>query len=127
MKEETVTVHVPMRLSVRGGRKTIISEISPLPPESRIENALLKAIARAHRWRQQIESAEYASITELAKVYKVNQSYACRLLRLTLLAPAIVNGILNKREISNLTLKQLTKPFPILWAQQMEALKLPWM
>ena len=127
MKEETVTVHVPMRLSVRGGRKTIISEINPLPPESRIENALLKAIARAHRWRQQIESGEYASITELAKGYKVNQSYACRLLRLTLLAPAIVNGILNKREISNLTLKQLTKPFPILWAQQMEALKLPWM
>lgn len=127
MKEETVTVHVAMRLSVRGGRKTIISEINPLPLESRTENALLRAIARAHRWRQQIEGGEYASITELAKVHKVNQSYACRLLRLTLLAPAIVNCILNRRGSFNLTLKQLTKPFPILWAQQTEALKLPWM
>lgn len=114
-----------MTFTVRGGRKAVISQFTTAPPLPGVDDALLKALARAHRWRQQIESGEYASITDLAKAHKVNQSYACRLLRLTLLAPAIVNGILNGRDSSNLTLRQLTKPFPVLWGQQMEILKFP--
>jgi hypothetical protein len=125
MKETTVTIHVPMRLSVRGGRKTIISEIGPPLSQPRVDNALLKALARAHRWRRQIENGEYASITELAKVNRVNESYACRLLRLTLLAPALVTEILNGRR-SNLTLTRLTKPFPIVWDQQLLEVPKSW-
>jgi hypothetical protein len=118
MKETTVTIHVPMRLRVRGGRKTIISEISPPIPQPRVDNALLNALARAHRWRRQIENGEYASITELAQAKKVNQSYACRLLRLTLLAPDVITKILDRRPASHLLLKDLTRPFPIEWNAQ---------
>ncbi len=121
--DTTVTIH-PMRLGVRGGRKTIISEISLPAPQARIDNALLKALARAHRRSRQIEDGEYATITDLAKANKVNPSYACRLLRLTLLAPTIVTGILNGRHNNELTLKQLTKPFPFQWDKQPDALKL---
>ena len=119
----TITVHVPMKFTVRGGRKTVITDITRAPPQPRIENALLKALARAHRWRRMIESGQYASITELAKAEGVNESYACRLLRLTLLAPAIVTTILNGRQDADLMLKQLLKPLPALWGDQMKVLK----
>lgn len=120
----TITVRVPMRFSLRGGRKAVISEFSPPPPRPRIEFALLKALARAHRWRRQIENGDYASITELARTERVNESYACRLLRLSLLAPSIVADILNGRQNSKLTLKELTKPFPLRWDQQFSAFQL---
>ena len=66
----------------------------------------------------------YASITELAKAEGVNQSYACRLFLLTLLAPAVVIEILNGRQNSDLKLKQLTRPFPVRWDEQRAVLKL---
>ena len=117
----TITIHVPMRFSLRGGRKTVISELSAPTPQPRTDNALLKALARAHRWRRQIENGDYASITELARTERVNESYACRLLRLSLLAPSIVADILNGRRNSKLTLKDLAKPFSPRWDQQYSA------
>lgn len=123
-KEDTVTVHVPMTFTIRGGRKTILSDVAPAPPQPRIDNALLKALARAHRWRRMIEGGEYASITELAKADGVNQSYACRILRLSLLAPSIVTAILDGRHDSDVMLKQLMKPLPVRWDEQIAALKI---
>ena len=119
---QTLTVHVPMKFTIRGGRKTVITEVTSPARLPRTENALLKALARAHRWRRQIESGEYASITELAKAERVNDSYACRLLRLTLLAPSIVTDILDGRENFGFTLKELTRPLPTQWDDQIVAL-----
>ena len=62
--------------------------------------------------------------TELAKADGVNQSYACRLLRLSLLAPSIVTTILDGRNVSDMMLKKLMKPLPVRWDEQMKALKL---
>jgi len=122
--QTTITVHVPMTFTVRGGRKTILSDAVPAPPQPRIDNALLKALARAHRWRRMIESNEHASITELAKVDGVNQSYACRILRLSLLAPSIVTAILDGQHDSDVMLKQLMKPLPVRWDEQNAMLKI---
>jgi hypothetical protein len=122
--QTTVTVHVPMTFTVRGGRKTILSDAAPAPPRPRIDNALLKALARAHRWRRMIERGDYASITELAKAEGVNESYACRVLRLSLLAPSIVTAILDGRHSSSVMLKDLMKPLPVRWDEQIAALKI---
>jgi hypothetical protein len=120
---QIVTVHVPMKFTLRGGRKTIISEIGPpSPPPPKTEDALLKALAKAFRWRSQIENGEYASITELAKARGVNDSYACRLLRLTLLSPEIVTAILDRRQHPDLTFKALARPLPIEWDRQRSAI-----
>jgi hypothetical protein len=113
----------------RGGkhlasRKTILSDAVPAPPQPRIDNALLKALARAHRWRRMIESGEYASITELAKAEGVNQSYACRVLRLSLLAPSIVTAILDGGHHSDVMLKDLMKLLPVRWDEQIAALQI---
>ena len=114
---ETITVHVPLKFAIRGGRKTVIGSIPQSAPLTRFDDSIVKAIARAHRWRALIEDGTFASITELAKEKKVNQSYACRLLRLTLLAPSIVEAILDRRG-THLTLERLMKPFPAGWDNQ---------
>jgi hypothetical protein len=118
----TITVHVPMKFAIRGGRKTVIFDaVVPAAPK-RTDNALLKALARAYRWRTQIESGDYASVTELAKAQKINQSYACRLLRLTLLAPDLVTDVIDGRQSACLTLKRIARPLPGLWSDQRAAL-----
>lgn len=119
----TVTVHVPMTFAIRGGRKTIVSGDLPATRQAKFDSALLKALAKAHRWRQLLESGEYASISELAQSQGVNRSYACRVLRLTLLAPSIVTDILNGRHSPDLMLKRLARPFPTEWNEQLDALK----
>lgn len=85
---------------------------------------MVKAIARAHRWRRLLESGEYASITELVAAEKINQSYVCRILRLTLLAPEIVEAILDGREKSGMDLAMLMEPFPVDWREQCYAFRL---
>jgi hypothetical protein len=79
---------------------------------------LIKAIARAHRWKQMMESGIYASVTELAAAEKINQSYLCRVLRLTLLAPAIVEAVLGVSQGTGPQLPDLMKPFPLDWNVQ---------
>ena len=120
--QNTITVHVPMMFADRGGRKTVISQFTTAPPQPRIDDALLKAVARAHSWRRKIEGGEYATITEMAKSEGVNQSYACRILRLSLLAPSIVTSILDGDR--TLMLRQVMKPLPIRWDEQILTIEL---
>jgi hypothetical protein len=121
---QSVRIHIPLKFSVRGSRKVAILADGAVPVQPKGQNALVSALARAHRWRSQIENGDYATITELAKENKVNQSYACRLLRLSLLAPSLVADILNGRQNSKLTLKELTKPFPPRWDRQFSVFSL---
>jgi hypothetical protein len=75
------------------------------------------ALTRAFRWRQLLENAEYASIKEIANAERVNDSYLSRVLRLTLLAPDIVDALLTDRaELPGLG--QLLAPFPAVWSEQ---------
>jgi hypothetical protein len=120
----TATVSIPVTFRQRGGRKQILTPPGAIPwsPSPRVDTALLKAIVRAHRWRQMLESGEYASSAELAKAEKVNASYLSRILRLTLIAPTIIEAILTGQQLSTLQLDDLLKPVPAAWAQQYSAL-----
>jgi hypothetical protein len=115
-----ITVHIPITFRQRAGRKQIISPSgsSPWSPVPRVDTALLKAIVRAHRWREMLESGEYGSAAELAKAEKVNASYLSRILRLTLLAPEIVEAIIAGQQPSTLQVDDLLKPLPAQWPQQ---------
>ena len=79
---------------------------------------MLKAVVRAHRWREMLENGEYASAADLAKAEKVNDSYLSRILRLTLLAPDIIEAIATGRRPSKLQLDELLKPLLAVWARQ---------
>jgi hypothetical protein len=74
---------------------------------------MVKAIARAFRWREMLENGTHATIAEIAAVEKINESYVGRILRLTLLAPDIVEAILDGCQPVDMSLALLTKPFPV--------------
>lgn len=114
---DTVTLHVPFRVVKRGGRKEM-----QLPhgvrPDRRIDNTLVKALARAFRWKRLLESGEYATVSELAEREGIAPSYMTRVLRLTLLAPDIVEAILDGKQGLEVTLAQGLEPFPLAWQLQ---------
>jgi hypothetical protein len=68
--------------------------------------------------QRMLESGEYGSIAELADAERISRSYVCRVLRLTLLAPEIVERILDGRQAPQLA--QLMQPFPVEWERQRE-------
>ena len=88
-----------------------------------VDSTLVKALARAFRWRRLLEDGIYATLEELAAAEKINPSYVSRVLRLTLLAPDIVEAILDGRQPVTLTLARLFKPFPIEWDEQARMLE----
>lgn len=117
----TISIRVPMAFARRGGRKLMIAPPGAdtwAPPRARIDNTMIKAIARAYCWKQRLESGQYASISELAKSEKINQSYLCRVMRLNLLAPDIVELILDGHQPPNMQLSHLLEPFPVSWHEQ---------
>ena len=85
---------------------------------SHIDGAMVKAIARAFRWREMLENGEYATIREIANAEKINESYVGRVLRMTLLAPEVVEAILGGRQSAHLQLETLMKRFPVDWTEQ---------
>ena len=117
----TLTIQVPMTFKTRGGRKLVISPDgvpSWARPHSRIDNTMVKALARAFRWRKLLESGVYSTVEEIAAAEKINTSYVSRILRLTLLAPDIIETIIDGCQLGGLTLAKLLKPFPTDWHEQ---------
>ena len=117
----TITVRLPMTFEKKGGRKRVIApdgDTAWAPAKPKIDDTLVKALARAFRWRKMLESEKYESVTELAKAEKINDSYVCRVLRLTLLAPDIVEAILNGRAGCPSGRDVLMKPFSGDWQDQ---------
>ncbi len=122
---KTLTIRIPMRFQRHGGRKLIVvpdGEEDWTPVATGPDTTLIRALGRAHRWQRLIENGTYGSIKELATAEKVNDSYVCRILRLTLLAPDIVDVILNGRQPKILQLKDLMRHVPTEWAKQRRAL-----
>lgn len=116
---DTVTLHVPFGIVKRGGRKEM-----QLPdgakPSRRAESALIKALARAFRWKRMLESGEFATIAELAEREGIAFTYMARVLRLTLLMPQVVEAIAEGRHGPDVTLARLLAPFPIEWDRQLK-------
>jgi hypothetical protein len=119
---EVVRVHVPFSIRKRGGRKLVVvpAGAEAVSERLRVDNAMVKALARAFRWRKLLETGAYGTIEELAAAEKINPSYVSRILRLTLLAPAIIEAVLDGRQPPELTLANMMQPLPLLWHEQQE-------
>lgn len=121
----TVTVRVPISIRKRGGRRLVLApdgtNVTAPPVPRHIDNAMVKAIARAFRWREMLEIGEYPTIREIADAEKINETYVGRVLRLTLLAPDIVEAIFEGRQPLRLQLNLLEQRFPVEWGEQRQA------
>ena len=118
---DSITVRVPLAIRRRPGRKTVVMPVqagAEVAVPTRAYPALVKALARAHRWQRMLDEVRYASISEMAAAEKIDRGYLGRVLRLTLLAPDIVEAILDGRQPAELALPSLLEPFPADWERQ---------
>ena len=124
MTDQTVTVTVTFAIRKRGGRKLILTPDgtpASLPTRSRPDGALIKALARAFRWQKMLRDGDYQTLEDIADAENINPSYVSRVLRLTLLAPEIVETILAGTQPAGLTRAILMQPFPADWSRQQRA------
>ena len=124
----SITVHVPLNIQRRGGRKVVIAPDGSVLPQARpslvpptADPVLVKALAKAFRWKRMLDDGRYASVRELAAGEGVKPSYAAGVLRLTLLAPNIVEAILDGRQAGGMSLDRLLKSFLVHWPEQFGA------
>ncbi len=119
---DTMTIHVPFRVVKRGGRKEM-----QLPEgvehARKPDNTLVKALARAFRWKRMLESGEFATIAELAEREGIAPSYMTRVLRLTLLSPDIVQAILDGKQGPRVTLAKVLGTLPGRWDEQLSKIR----
>jgi len=116
-----LVVQIAMRFQRRGGRKRIMTpDGSAIVPTSKPQpdGTLLKALARAWRWQRMLDDGMYASVSEIGDAENISKSYVSRILRLALLAPDIVEGILAGRTDQTLMLERLERPLPVSWEEQ---------
>ncbi len=113
----TLTVVIPLAVKLRGGRKAMVTP-GVLMLDARQDVTLIKAVARAFRWRRMLDSGQFATVQDLAAAEKINASYVSRVLRLTLLAPDIVEAILDGRQPDGMTLPGLMEGVAVEWARQ---------
>lgn len=117
----TISVHIPITIRQHGGRKQVVTpaDAAPwVPRAARIDTTLVKAVVRAHRWRDMLESGRYVTVRDLANAESINESYLSRVLRLTLLAPTIIQQILEGNQSADLELDDLLRPMSLNWIQQ---------
>jgi hypothetical protein len=107
-----------MDIGHRSWRKAASQYGAPWAPRPRVDNALVKALARAFRWQRMLDDGLCGTIEELARRERVNRGYMSRVLRLTLLAPEIVEAILDGRQPQKMRLEDLLEGWPVAWREQ---------
>jgi hypothetical protein len=118
---DTVTVRVPLGIRKRGGRKVVVSPDGSVLPTgapqvtTNADPALLKALGRAFRWKRLLDDGTYASVSDIARAENLDRTYVGDVLRLTLLAPGMVEAIVEGRQGKEVTLPVLLKPFRVEW------------
>lgn len=116
----TITVHIPINITRKSGRRFIMTpggaELEYVTPQR--SDPMIAAVVKVHLWKEEMESGKIANQEAIAKRERITNSYISRLYRLTLLAPDIIEAILAGTQPRTLTLLDMLKPFPLLWAEQ---------
>ena len=89
-----------------------------------VDLSLMKAVARAHRWFDEISTGKARSLAAIAAREGLAVRYVGRLIRLAFLAPEIVESIIEGRQPTTLTGEALTRrlELPLSWCSQRAAL-----
>lgn len=114
---DTITIHVPFRIVKRGGRKEMVLPVGAREPRQ-TDDTLVKALARAFRWKRMLDTGEYSTISDLAQRERIAAPFLTRTMRLAHLAPDLVEAIIDGRQPRGLTLESLRAPLPSGWSEQ---------
>jgi len=116
---EKLTLSLPVRARFRGGRAYILHPAGTAQPTSRLDMALVKALARAHCWRRFLLDGEVASIEALARRVKLDRGHVGLTLNLAFLSPALTRAILRGEQPPGLRLTHLLAAnIPLSWREQ---------
>lgn len=114
MASTTFTLRIPLRMKQRGYRRPVQEDHRPcVSPDP-----VLVALARAWQWQQWMREGRYSTVTHLAAAVGFEASYVARLLRLSLLAPWIVEAIVHGEPSDRPTLRELEERLPLDWRDQ---------
>lgn len=119
--EAGFTTEIPMTFRRRGGKAVIVMPDGSRAIERRealIDNAMVKLLARGHRWHRKLFDGTHASIEDMAKSENISPSFVSRILRLAYLSPTVIEAILDGKYPAQITMKDLMEPFPMEWSMQ---------
>lgn len=119
--ENSIITEVPIRLKRYGGRKYITAPdgrdiVSTLAPH--FDPSMIRAIVRGHEMLEIMDKDPDATTKAIAKEQKIDAAYVAKYVRITQLAPDIIEAIVKGRQPQTLTLSQMLRPFPDLWQDQ---------
>ena len=125
MKLETF---VPWRLVQRGTRRAVIAPpgvpkavevrstwAGPARTEAK-DTALMRALGLAHHWQRLLNEGRVTSVTEIAQAEGLDTSQVHRLMRMTLLAPEVIERLVGTPDLA--VEKVLGRPWPYGWREQ---------
>ena len=121
----TAVLRLPMKFKKRGGRKEIVLHASQNadPSYSPEQRKFLLTLARAHRWKDLLESGAYPTVKALAEALDLDRSYVAKLLNLSLLDPRIVEAAVVGNELAGLSIAKLRQGVPVSWKQQRKLIR----
>ena len=121
---DTLHIRIPMQFSRRSSRKMIvgpdgktISEMIDAKADN-TDYTFISALGKAFSWQRMLDEGKYESPKDLAEKEKVEVTHMYRVMRLTLLAPDIIEAVLNGKQPRTLTLQNVVRGFPISWQEQ---------
>ena len=115
-----LSIFIPVQFKRRGGRKMIVAPDGVIGMRAERDDTLIQAVAKAWKWRRMLDRKEVLSLSEIAAREKIGSTYAGRIFDLSLLAPDIVQSILDGRQPPGLSLRELAKGIPLAWEEQRE-------
>ncbi len=126
-KGDNLILKIPVRLRTRGGEKIIEVPGGGNPHrEGKLDQALIRAVARAYIWREALEKGEVSSLSELARREGCTDDYIRKILKIAFLAPDIADAILAGKQPGGLALSHiLGLDLPLSWKDQRSILEIP--
>jgi hypothetical protein len=116
---DTIQIFVPLKLRRKNGRPKIMPPADYLPSEDHIQDPhILRAIGRAWAWRRRMEAGEFSTVRDLAIAVNLAERHVSRQLRLAYLAPEVLKRLVFGREVTAVTVMQLTESAALPWRDQ---------
>ncbi|MBF0628727.1 MAG: hypothetical protein HQL91_10985 [Magnetococcales bacterium] len=113
-----LSIFIPVQFKRRGGRKMIVAPDGVVGRPAERDETMIQAVAKAWKWRQMLDRKEALNLSEIAAKEKIGETYAGRILELSLLSPEIVEAILDGRQPVGLSLREFAKGIPLAWEEQ---------
>ncbi|MGA7502846.1 MAG: recombinase family protein [Candidatus Sulfotelmatobacter sp.] len=115
--EELIRLSADVRLKRCGGEVRLV--LSPESARAEIVTPVVKTIARAHKWREDVLSYDTSNQTSIGKLIRLKGEYLRRVLGCAFLAPDIIEAILDGHQPADLTVKKLSRRrLPLDWTEQ---------